>query len=104
MNINYEQDTRHDVSNRMLKSLKEVSYKQDDYGMEKYKKPLHFSHNYSWLDMFLEEIADGLKYIQCEMDRKAEIIHILEMGLRSDVPKEYIEMALELLTVGGTGK
>lgn len=104
MNINFENDTRHEVSDKMLKSLKDVSYSQDDFGMDKYKKPLHHNMKYNWLKMFREEIADGLKYIECEESRKEEIIQILEAAMRVDEPKTYIKSALELLTVEGTGK
>lgn len=97
-------ETKHDVSKRTLKNLEQVMFTQDDFGIDKYGVPLSHSHNYNWLQMFLEEIADGLKYIQCEMDRKNYVIEMLQAGLRSDTPKDYIEIALNLLTVEGTGK
>jgi hypothetical protein len=104
VNMNYENDARHEVTERALNKLKSVMLKQDYYGIEKYNTPLKHSGNYNWLEMFLEEMADGLKYIQCEIDRKTYVIDLLEAGMRSNDPKEYIEIALQLLTVRGTGK
>lgn len=79
-------------------------FAQDEIGFKKYGVPLFHGHNYNWIQMFLEEMADGLKYIQCEIDRKNYVIQMLQAGLNSDSPKEYIEIALQLLTVEGTGK
>ncbi|MBU8770306.1 hypothetical protein [Cytobacillus oceanisediminis] len=103
-NINYEEDTRHEVSDKVLRNLEKVSYDQDDFGMEKYNTPLHHSHKYGWLDMVDEELVDMLKYLQCEKDRKAQVIQLLEAALRVDNPKEYVQTAWELLTIRGTGK
>jgi hypothetical protein len=104
LNFNTNPHEKHNVSQKSLKILEKVMLKQDVYGFDKYKKPLSSKMDYNWLDMLTEELADGLKYLQCEMDRKAEIIHLLKMGLRSDVPKEYIDIVLGLLTIEGTGK
>lgn len=97
-------DERHDVSKKTLNTLERVMYSQDNYGIEKYKKPLNHTMNYDWLQMFLEEIADGLKYIQNEMDRRALVIEILECALDADNPKYVILSALEILKSEGTGK
>jgi hypothetical protein len=94
----------HEVSDRMLATLKKVSYKQDDYGFDKYEKPLRSNYPYDWLQMFLEEMADGMKYIQNEIDRKQAVIHLLEYALDSDNPKELVKGALEILKITGTGK
>lgn len=114
MNINYEDDylkpinfkekNKNAVSDRTLKTIKKVMYSQDDYGFEKYKKTLRHTMNYDWLQMFLEEMADGLKYIQNEMDRKKLIIEVLEFGLESNDPKFSIQTALKILKTEGTGK
>lgn len=92
------------VTDRTLATIKKVMDKQDDYGLRKYGKALDSKENYSWLCMALEELADGLKYIQCEIERKSYVIQILQSGLRANEPKEFIEVALQLLTVEGTGK
>lgn len=97
-------EEKHHVTNKALKTLEKVMIAQDDYGFDKYKKPLNHRYNYDWLQMFLEEISDGLKYIQNEMDRKALIINILEYALEFDNPRNEIEMALKLLKIEGTGK
>jgi hypothetical protein len=94
----------HMVSDKMLETLKTVSYKQDDFGFDKYKKPLRSNYKYDWLQMALEEFADGMKYFQNEMDRKEAVINLLEYGMKSDNPKQFIEAALEILKISGTGK
>lgn len=92
------------ITERALISIKSMMLKQDEFGLAKYGKPLDFKDKYNWLEMLLEEMADGLKYIQCEIDKKKYIKELLEAGLRSDSPKEYIEVAINLLNVEGTGK
>jgi len=98
------EDGKHDVSNKALKRLEKVMFAQDDFGIEKYRKPLKSSYNYDWLQMFLEEIADGLKYIENEIERRQIVKNFLEMGLKSENPKSFIEMALGELNKTGTGK
>jgi hypothetical protein len=111
-NINFEDDylepidfsKKHDVSKKTLKTLEQVMLSQDNYGFDKYKKALSSTMNYDWLQMFLEEMADGLKYIQNEMDRKQLVIEILEFGLKRDDPKYFMRDALVILKTEGTGK
>jgi hypothetical protein len=107
-NINFEDipndANKHDVTSRTLTTLEKVMLKQDDYGIKKYGVALKHQHRYNWLDMFMEEMADGLKYIQNEVDRKKLIIELLETALEVDNPKFVIKTALELLTIQGTGK
>lgn len=105
-NINFEEDYngKNEVSKRALRTLEKVMFSQDDYGFEKYKKALKHTMNYDWLQMFLEEMADGLKYIQNEMDRKRMVIEILECSLEMNVPKDGVIRALQLLKMEGTGK
>jgi hypothetical protein len=103
-NMNFEEDTRHEVSDKVLRTIEKTAYDQDDFGVNKYGTSLHHSLKFDWLQMGLEEVVDLLKYLQCEKDRKAYIIQILQSALRVDEPKEYIETALELLEVEGTGK
>jgi hypothetical protein len=103
-NMNFEEDTRHDVSRKALSNLERVMHKQDNFGIEKYGKALNSNMNYDWHSMFLEEMADGLKYLQCEMERKQQVIDILEGGLEKPNPKFFMELALHMLKIGGTGK
>lgn len=77
------------VTDKALKTIGTVMQEQDNYGFDKYGKPLNPKDQYDWMAMFLQEMADGLKYIQCEMERKNDIIHVLKMGMRSDVPRIY---------------
>jgi hypothetical protein len=96
-------DKKHVVSKKTLKTLEKVMLAQDDYGFAKYKKPLTPHMNYDWLQMFLEEMADGLKYIQNEIDRKAQVIRLLEISLEID-SRVLVESALQILKTEGTGK
>lgn len=96
-------DNRHDVSDKVLDTLKSMSYKQDDFGIEKYKKSLHHSYNYDWMAMFFEEIVDGLKYLQNEMDRREVIKGYLETAIKIK-DWQHVQKALDLLNISGTGK
>lgn len=96
-------DKKHKVSKKALETLEKVMFSQDEYGVKKYGKPLTHTQHYNWMQMFMEEMADGLKYIQNEMDMKALVINILEWGIEND-PKHAIESALRMLKVEGTGK
>jgi hypothetical protein len=112
MNINFEDDylepiefdNKNDVTKKTLKTLEKVMLAQDEYGISKYKKALKHTMNYDWLQMFLEEMADGMKYIQNEMDRKKLVIDILEWSLEHGNPKVGIENAISILKTEGTGK
>jgi predicted outer membrane protein len=95
---------KHRVTNKTLETLAKVMKTQDEYGIQKYGKPLHHAYNYDWLQMFLEEMADGLKYIQNEIDRRKSVINLLEYALESDNPQEPIKVALGILKTEGTGK
>ncbi len=103
-NINFDEDTRHEVTDKVLRNLEKVTYSQDDVGIAKYNTPLHHSLPYAWDEMMDEEIADFLKYHQCEKDRKAHVVQLLEAALRVEDNGAYIQSALELLTIKGTGK
>ena len=104
VNINFEEDTRHDVSKKALRRLEKVMFEQDDFGVEKYGKPLNSSMEYDWLQMAMEEQADKIKYLECERQRRERIKELLEKGKVSNNPKLYINMALDLLSYEGTGK
>lgn len=92
------------VTDRAVKNMKETMYKQNLYGLPKYGEPLRSDMNYDWDAMADEEIADFLNYRQCARERKNEVVQLLRAGLHSENPKEFIGIALELLTIGGTGK
>lgn len=98
------QNERNTVSNRALRTLQKVMYQQDDYGMDKYQEPLDHRYHYDWLQMALQEEADKMKYLQCEMDRKQEVINLLKEAT-TETDRVYsmvlVETALALLTLGG---
>ncbi|MCM3600658.1 hypothetical protein M3175_07940 [Robertmurraya korlensis] len=90
------------ITNKAVATMIETMHRQDMVGVQKYGKPLSHLDNYNWLEMFLEEMADGLKYIQCEMERKNDLIKILEAGEEASNPRFYISMALSVLKMEGT--
>ncbi len=92
------------ITNQMINKLKITATMQDKYGLAKYGKPLDHTDHYDWLQMFLEEAADGMKYIQCEMNRKNDVIDLLSSAMKTDDPKRYVKLALEILSIKGTGK
>lgn len=102
-----EQLHKNTVSDKTLDNLKKTMYEQDDYGMQKYNEPLTHEYDYDWMNMFEQEIADGLKYLQCEKDRKRVVVSILQIAMKADhttVKNQLIEDALNLLTAGGREK
>lgn len=102
--INFEEKDKNNVTKKALKTLETVMLSQDEYGFNKYEKALKHTMSYDWLQMFLEEMADGLKYIQNEIDRKQFVISLLELALGMDDPKRGIRKALFILKTEGTGK
>jgi hypothetical protein len=103
LNFNTEHHEKNNISNKTLKTLEKVMLKQDDYGFEKYQKPLNHQMNYNWLEMLTEELADGLKYLQCEVERKSQVISLLESALELD-SRVLVNAALQILKTDGTGK
>jgi hypothetical protein len=99
----FKPDEMHDISNKMIKRQKDVAYKQDEYGINKYNVPLRSSHNYDWLKMATEEIVDLCKYLECEMERKQTIKDILSHAV---LIRDWnlVEFALKELNKDGTGK
>jgi hypothetical protein len=110
-NMNWEDDyipviefeKKNDVTKKALETLEKVMLAQDDYGFNKYKTALKSGMNYDWLQMFLEEMADGLKYIQNEIDRKNRVKNLLKLAIEEH-DFGIVEAALEILSKEGTGK
>jgi hypothetical protein len=96
-------DGKHYVSDKVLNSLKTVAYNQDYFGINKYGKPLHASMKYDWLKMLREELADGLKYLECEAERKEVVIEMLEYAIENN-NWFTVQSALHQLKQDGTGK
>lgn len=99
----FKQDEKHNISNKMLKRQKQVAYAQDEFGINKYNKPLQSNYNYDWLKMATEELVDLGKYLECEMERKETIKALLEHALSME-DWTYVELALFELNKEGTGK
>lgn len=95
------------VTKQAIDTVKRVMVEQDIYGYNKYKKALDHKDRYNWLDMFLQEQADGIKYIQCEMNRQKDVVRLLSRAYEADdtfSKNALILEALDLLTIEGTGK
>ncbi|TYR75561.1 hypothetical protein FZC79_10345 [Rossellomorea vietnamensis] len=104
MNSNFEINGIHEATERSISRLEKVMRKQDIYGYEKYGKALSSDMPYSWMDMFMEEMADGLKYLEMEQERKQEVVRLLKMALISEHSKTLVSQAIHLLEMGGTAK
>ena len=80
-----------------------VMDEQDEFGYSKYGKPLEHTDNYDWLGMATEEIADALKYFQCEKNRRKDVIGLLEKAIAEEsfIP---VFQALKIMKTQGTGK
>lgn len=101
--INRKYDGRHKVSDRMLNNLKTTAYMQDNFGMDKYKKPLFSGMPYNWLAMAKEELVDMAKYLECEEVRKETVTQMLIDALALQ-NWELVHSALSQLMMKGTGK
>ena len=91
------------VTEQVKETFGEVMDKQDDFGFNKYGKALDHRDNYDWLGMATEEIADALKYFQCEKNRRKDVIELLEIAIFEE-DFNYVKGALKLLVMDGTGK
>lgn len=106
-NINFE-DTpiEFPMTKAALQTIERVMVEQDDFGFKKYGKPLNWRDKYNWREMKLQELADFLKYEECEYMDKQEAIRILKSGLIvKPLNKDlFIKSALEVLEKSFTGK
>lgn len=91
------------ITEQVKEEFGEVMDIQDDFGYGKYGKPLDHTDDYDWLGMATEEIADALKYFQCEKNRKKDVVELLRKAIAEEsfIP---VFAALNLMTKQGTGK
>lgn len=94
---------KHEISDKMIDNLKEIAYKQDDFGVEKYKKPLTANLNYDWLQMAMEELVDLGKYLECETERKEVVKVLLNHAVKTE-NWDLVKLAYNELSKTGTGK
>lgn len=97
----------HDITDKVLENLIPVMKSQDVFGVDKYNQPLKSGYRYGWLDMAKEEIADMLKYLECEQERKETITSLIREAIDADdvfSKNVFLMEALDLLTITGTGK
>jgi hypothetical protein len=95
------------MTDKALLTIKRVMDEQDQFGMKKYGKPLDWRDDYNWREMKIQELADFLKYEECERQREQEVIKLLRIALYTIVPEnkdDLIVKALKLLTYSNTGK
>lgn len=91
---------KHQVSKQALEKLEKVMFAQDEVGVKKYNEPVHYMLPYDWEQMADEEMADYMKYRECERQRKEDAIFLLEKARTSENPLTEVEGALHLLTLG----
>jgi hypothetical protein len=95
------------MTDKALSTIKRVMDEQDQFGIKKYGKPLDWRDDYNWREMKIQELADFLKYEECERQREQEVIKLLRIALYTIVPEnkdDLIVKALKLLTYSNTGK
>lgn len=95
------------ITKQAIKTIERVMDEQDEYGIKKYDTPLDWRDNYNWREMKLQELADFLKYEECEHQEKQEVIRILQSAVtlkHAENIKAYVNIALKLLTKTNTGK
>lgn len=94
---------RFPITEQVKEEFGDVMDEQDDFGYGKYGKPLDHTDNYDWLGMATEEIADALKYFQCEKNRKKDVIELLKKAIAEEsfIP---VFQALKIMNTQGTGK
>jgi len=53
----------------------DVNFSQELKGKEKYGEPLNpHNKNYDWLEMAIEEVVDGFKYLHAEQVKRERIV------------------------------
>lgn len=79
-NMNFEDVPQPKITEQMVANVAEVASLQDAH----HGKALDHKDHYDWMELALENITDGLKFIQCEINRKNDVIALLESALRVD--------------------
>lgn len=64
----------------------EVAKSQEEYGINKYGQPLNPLDNYDWLEMALEELVDGFKYLHAEQVKRRHVIKQIRKVIRDIDP------------------
>ena len=84
------------ITQKVLTSLKKVLEEQDEKGIIKYGVPLDSTYNYDWGRMADEEMADYLKYRECERQEKERTVRLLETAIKEQ-DFTLVHVALGLL-------
>jgi hypothetical protein len=95
------------MTDKALATIKKVMDEQDQFGIKKYGKPLDWRDDYNWREMKMQELADFLKYEECQRKREEEVVKLLRIAMYTIVPEhkdDLIVKALKLLTYSNTGK
>lgn len=60
---------------KVLQTFDRVAIRQEEYGIDKYGEPLDpFNKKHDWLNMSLEELTDGFKYLVAERERRDQFV------------------------------
>lgn len=91
---------------KVLQIFTRVAIRQEGYGIKKYGKPLDpMDRQHDWLNMTIEELVDGFKYLLAERERRdilaseglkriAEIREIVQNSEIDSSEYEYINLHL----------
>lgn len=88
------------VTKQTLINLEKTLVKQDQKGIKKYGVPLNPNDDYNWGKMADEEMADYLKYRECERQEKVQAIKLLKSALKQEsvsTINQYVVEALYLM-------
>lgn len=66
-----------EFSKRCIDRLEDKMNSGDEKGVVEYGKPLDPMDDYDWYDMAEEELADFLKYFNCERERRDRLINMV---------------------------
>lgn len=87
---------KHTITQNAIADLEQVMLDQDHKGIEKYNTALDPNLDYNWGTMADEEIADFIKYRQCQKISLQNAIKLLESQQRQQ-HSDYVELALSEL-------
>jgi len=80
-----------------LIKFSKVAHSQEEKGVAKYGKPLNPSDKYDWIEMAIEEMVDGFKYILAEQHRRKAVIKKIRQAINTDVkPSKHDEISILL--------
>ena len=81
------------LHNTLIK-FSQVAHEQEKKGIAKYGYPLNPHENkHDWLEMAVEELVDGFKYLHAEQVRRKQIVKEIRQAIKTEVtPSKHDEI------------